>query len=111
MFYNKRHSTARWGTMALDWEQGVSYPRLVQDRINKAQKAIKDSKLGAVLAFDFDNIRYMTSTHIGEWCRDKMNRYALLPREGKPFLFDPAVPAKRISSPWMEERMEPPISN
>jgi Xaa-Pro aminopeptidase len=111
MFYNKRHATARWGTMALDWEQGVSYPRLIQDRINKAQKSIKDSKLGAVLAFDFDNIRYMTSTHIGEWCRDKMNRYALMPEEGKPFLFDPALPAKRISSPWMEERMEPPISN
>ena len=39
-----------------------------------------------------------------------MNRYAICPRQGKAFLFDPAVPAKRISSPWMEERMEIPIS-
>lgn len=111
MFYNRPHATAKWGQMAMDWEIGVPYPRLIQDRLQKAQKAIKASKLGAVLAFNFDNIRYMTGTHIGEWCRDKMNRYALCPKEGKPFLFDPAVPAKRISCPWMEDRMEPPIAN
>ncbi len=111
MFYNRSHATARWGTTALDWEAGVDIPRLIGQRLQRAQAAIKAKGLGAVLTFDFDNIRYVTSTHIGEWCRDKMNRYALCPREGKPFLFDPAVPAKRISSPWMEDRMEPPIAN
>jgi Xaa-Pro dipeptidase len=97
--------------MAKDWEAGVNYPRLIQERFQKAQASVKASGLGAVLAFNFDNIRYMTGTHIGEWCRDKLNRYAICPKQGEPFLFDPAVPAKRISSPWMEERMEPPISN
>ena len=111
MFYNKPHATAKWGTMAMDWEMGVNLQRLIQTRLQKAQAAIKASGLGAVLAFNFDNIRYITGTHIGEWCRDKMNRYALCPKEGKPFLFDPAVPAKRISCPWMEDRMEPPIAN
>lgn len=111
MFYNKPHRTAQWGTMATDWEGRVDFRRMTQDRFEKAQTSVKASGLGAVLAFDFDNIRYITGTHIGEWCRDKMNRYALCPREGKPFLFDPAIPAKRISSPWMEERMEPPIAN
>ena len=38
----------------------------------------KPRTLGAVLLFDFNNIRYVTSTHIGEWARDKMTRYALL---------------------------------
>lgn len=111
MFYNRPHATAQWGTMAKDWEAGVNFPRLVQERFQKAQNAVRESGLGAVLAFNFDNIRYITGTHIGEWCRDKMDRYALCPREGKSFLFDPAIPAKRISSPWMEERMEPPIAN
>jgi len=110
MEYNKPHATANWGTMATDWEAGVNFAKLVADRFEKAQAAVKEAGLGAFLAFNFDNIRYFTSTHIGEWCRDKMNRYALCPREGKPFLFDPAVPAKRISSPWMEDRMEIPIS-
>ena len=110
MKYNRPHATARWGTMAADWEAGVDFPRLIRDRFQKAQASIKAKGLGAVLAFNFDNIRYITGTHIGEWCRDKMNRYAICPREGGAFLFDPAVPAKRISSPWMEDRMETPIS-
>ena len=110
MQYNRPHTTAKWGTMATDWEAGVNFPRLIEERFEKAQASVKASGLGAVLAFNFDNIRYITGTHIGEWCRDKMNRYAICPREGGSFLFDPAVPAKRISSPWMEERMEIPIS-
>jgi Xaa-Pro aminopeptidase len=111
MFYNRPHATAQWGTMATDWEAGVNFQRLIQDRFRKAQESIRTSGLGAVLVFNFDNIRYITGTHIGEWCRDKMDRYALCPREGKSFLFDPAIPAKRISCPWMEDRMEPPIAN
>lgn len=110
MKYNRPHATARWGTMATDWEAGIDFPRLIQERFQKAQAAIKAKGLGAVLAFNFDNIRYITGTHIGEWGRDKMNRYAICPREGGAFLFDPAVPAKRISSPWMEDRMESAIS-
>jgi len=111
MEYNRPHATATWGTMATDWEAGVDFRRLIKERFEKAQAAVKSKGLGAVLCFNFDNIRYVTGTHIGEWCRDKMNRYALCPREGGSFLFDPAVPAKRISSPWMEDRMEPPIAN
>lgn len=110
MEYNRPHATATWGIMATDWEAGVDFSRLIQERFDKAQASVKASGLGAVLCFNFDNIRYITGTHIGEWCRDKMNRYALCPVEGGSFLFDPAVPAKRISSPWMEERMEIPIS-
>ncbi|MBW1800992.1 MAG: aminopeptidase P family protein [Deltaproteobacteria bacterium] len=110
MKYNRKHATATWGTMAKDWEAGVNFPRLIEERFQKAQASVKANGLGAVLAFNFDNIRYITGTHIGEWCRDKMNRYAICPRQGGSFLFDPAVPAKRVSSPWMEERMEIPIS-
>ena len=111
MKYNRKHATARWGTMGSDWEVGVNFQRLRTERFQKAQSTIKASGLGAVLCFNFDNIRYITGTHIGEWCRDKMNRYAICAADGAPMLFDPAVPAKRISSPWMEERMEPPIAN
>lgn len=110
MEYNRPHATATWGTMATDWEAGVDFARLIGERFQKAQNCIKANGLGAVLAFNFDNIRYLTGTHIGEWCRDKMNRYAICPRDGGAYLFDPAVPAKRVSSPWMEERMEIPLS-
>jgi Xaa-Pro dipeptidase len=96
--------------MAKDYEIGVDFQRLIRERFEKAQAAVKAAGLGAVLCFDMDNIRYVTGTTIGEAFRDFMSHYCLCPREGKPFLFDPAIPAKRISCPWMEDRMEPPIS-
>ncbi len=110
MKYNVPHARANWGTMGKDWELGVDFSRLRRERFERAQAAIKAAGLGAMLAFSFDNIRYITGTHIGEWCRDKMDRYAVCPREGGAYLFDPAPPAKRISCPWLEGRVEAPIS-
>jgi Xaa-Pro aminopeptidase len=110
MKYNRPHATASWGTMGKDWEQGVDFQRLVRERLARAQAAIRHAGLGSVLCFNFDNIRYMTGTHIGEWARDKFDRYALCPRQGPPFLWDPAPPAKRISSPWIADQVAAPIS-
>jgi Xaa-Pro aminopeptidase len=96
--------------MGKDWEQGIDFQRLIQERLARAQAAIKHAGIGAVLCFNMDNIRYVTGTHIGEWARDKFDRYALCPRQGPPFLWDPAPPAKRISSPWIADRIGSPIS-
>src|SRR5690606_11519216 len=76
---------------------------LRRDRLKRAQDAIRFAGLGAVLCFNFDNIRYLTGTHIGEWARDKGIRYCLAPADGPPKLWDPAAPAKRISSPWVAD--------
>lgn len=111
MQYNRPHATAPFGIIASDWEIGVDFARLIAERRQKAQRAMRAHGIGAMLAFDFDNIRYLTGTHIGEWCRDKMNRYALCPADDLPWLFDPAVPAKRITCPWMQDRLLPPVSN
>src|SRR5262245_39024636 len=110
MKYNRPQATASWGTMAKDWEKGIDYDRLFKERLKRAQNAIRHAGLGAVVAFNFDNIRYLTGTHIGEWARDKFMRYALCPAEGPPFLWDPAPPAKRISSPWIADNVAAPIS-
>ena len=110
MKYNSPRSTAAFGAMAKDWEQGIDYSRLSKERLARAQEAIRYAGLGAVLCFNFDNIRYVTATHIGEWARDKFFRYALCPAEGKPFLWDPAPPAKRISSPWISDNVAAPIT-
>ena len=93
-----------------DWEAGVNFPRLREERFLKAQAAVRARGLGAALCFDMDNIRYLTGTLIGNVFRDFLDHYALCPREGKPFLFDPAVPSKRITCPWLEDRMEAPIT-
>src|SRR5438045_8794890 len=74
--------------MAVDWEQRVDFPRLRTARLERARAALHASELGAVLLFDQNNIRYVTSTHIGEWARDKSARCVLLPRVGEPVLWD-----------------------
>jgi Xaa-Pro aminopeptidase len=110
MRYNRPHATATWGTMATDWEAGIDFRKLNRERADRARTAVKAAGLGCALCFTYDNIRYITGTHIGEWGRDKFDRYALCPADGEPFLWDPAPPAKRKSSPWLEDRIGSPIS-
>jgi Xaa-Pro aminopeptidase len=91
--------------MAVDWEQRVDFARLRSDRLTRAKAALEASDLGAVLLFDQNNIRYVTSTHIGEWARDKSARCVLLPRNGDPVLWDFGSAAKhhRLYAPWLPE--------
>lgn len=110
MHYTAPRSTATWGTMAKDWEAGIDYRKLHQDRLARAQAACADHGFGAFLCFNFDNIRYITSTHIGEWGRDKFDRYCLAPTDSAPFLWDPAPPAKKKASPWLGNRIDAPVS-
>ena len=101
----------RYGTMGVDFEERVNFERLRNERLAKAKAALAASELGSLVCYDFDNIRYITGTHVGEWCRNKMNRYCILPRGGEPLLFDPATPAKKISCPWIADRVFPAVGS
>src|SRR3954453_10949501 len=96
---------SRGASMAVDWEQRVNFDRLRADRLARARTALEASALGAVLLFDQNNIRYVTSTHIGEWARDKSARCVLLPRDGDPVLWDFGSAAKhhQLYAPWLPE--------
>jgi len=91
--------------MAVDWEQRVDFARLRSDRLGKAREALEASDLGALLLFDQNNIRYVTSTHIGEWARDKNARCVLLPRGGDPVVWDFGSAARhhQLYAPWLPE--------
>src|ERR1700761_1549349 len=94
---------SRGATMAVDWEQRIDFDRLRSDRTARAQAALRETDLGALLLFDPNNIRYVTSTHIGEWSRDKNARFCLLPREGAPVLWDFGSAARhhQLYAPWL----------
>jgi len=91
------------GHSAVDFEQRVDFRRLHDYRLDRARRALAGSQLGAVLCFDNNNIRYLTSTVIGEWSRDKMCRFALLTGNGEPFLWDfgSAALHHRLHAPWL----------
>src|SRR3954453_17073818 len=94
-----------YGPNAVDWEQRVDLERLREQRLARLKAELDTSDLGALLTFDFHNIRYMTSTHIGTWAMDKMIRFALLPRGADPVLWDFGAPARhpQLFPPWLDE--------
>jgi len=100
-----------YGTMGVDWDERVNYERLRRERLERAKQQLKAHNLGALLCFDFDNIRYITGTHVGEWCRNKMQRYTILPVDADPILYDPAAPAKRLNCPWIADRLLPAVGS
>ena len=77
-----------FGPNAVDWETRVDMGRLRDERLARLRASLEESDLGAVLAFDFANIRYMTSTHIGTWAVDKMIRFSLQCSGGEPIVWD-----------------------
>src|ERR1700741_1006269 len=92
------------GTMGVDFEERVEYRRMHRYRLGRAQAALEASDLGALLLFDDNNIRYVTSTKIGEWARDKLSRWVLLTRGGDPILWDfgSAAVHHKLYSPWLK---------
>ncbi len=98
-----------WGTMAVDWETRVDYDRLRNYRLGRAKEQLEKNKLGAFVCFDFNNIRYTTGVTCGEWARDKMMRYVVLPRGGEPILYESSTAgaARKLYSPWIADRVYP----
>jgi len=105
---NPRHNWGRalpaLGIMGVDFEERVDYRRLHRYRLSRARQAIANTDVGALLVFDVNNIRYLTSTKIGEWERDKLSRWALLPRNGEPILWDfgSAAVHHKLYTPWLK---------
>ena len=92
------------GSMAVDFEQRVDFSRLRDYRLSRVRSALDASPAGSLLCFDTNNIRYTTSTQIGEWARDKMTRYSLLVRGGDPMVWDfgSAAAHHRVFAPWLK---------
>src|SRR5215467_6996142 len=96
---------SRGATMAVDWEQRINFDRLRAARLGRTKAALADSDLGSLLLFDPNNLRYVTSTAIGTWERDKNIRFALVPRGGDPVLWDFGSAARhhQLYCPWLPE--------
>jgi Xaa-Pro dipeptidase len=99
-----------YGPNAVDWEQRTDLDRLRGQRLARLKETLERSELGALLTFDFHNMRYMTSTHIGTWAMDKLIRFALLPRGGEPVVWDFGSAARhhQLYNPWLDGRTDDP---
>src|ERR1700751_1361645 len=100
------------GTMVDHREQRIHFDRLRLERLQKAKDLLAKSSMGSLLCFDMNNVRYLTSTHIGTWAQDKANRFTLLPQNDEPILWDFGSAARhhQQNCPWLGERSRPGIS-
>ena len=93
------------GITQVDFEERVDFRRLHRYRLARTRGSLADSGLGAMLCFDQHNIRYISSTVIGEWARDKLIRYCLLTGNGDPWVWDFGSAARhhKLYCPWLHE--------
>jgi Xaa-Pro aminopeptidase len=93
------------GPMQVDFEERVDFRRLHTYRLARVRQALSHSGLGALLCFDQHNIRYTTSTVIGDWARDKLTRYSLLTGNGEPYVWDFGSAARhhRLHASWLRQ--------
>jgi Xaa-Pro aminopeptidase len=96
---------ATYGSTNVDWEARIDMDRLRTERLARLREHLEQSEFGALLAFDFYNIRYMTATHIGTWGIDKMVRFALLMRGADPIVWDFGSAARhhQLYNPWLTD--------
>jgi Xaa-Pro aminopeptidase len=99
-------SIKHFGSMAVDWEQRIDFDRLRRERLARAKSMLQESEMGALLCFDMNNVRYLTATHIGTWAQDKISRFALLPQNDEPILWDFGSAARhhQQNCPWLGDR-------
>ena len=96
-----------------DWQDRVNFDRLRKERLARAKEQMKIHNLGALVVYDGANVRYLTSSFQGNWKYNIFIRYAVLPRDGEPILFETAgsdLECAKIDLPWMEGRIRPAIT-
>ena len=108
--YDPANPDHRWnrplqapGRMQVDFEERVDFRRLHEYRLARTRNALAKSGLGALLVFDQPNIRYISSTVIGELARDKLTRWTLLTGNGEPYVWDFGSAARhhKLYAPWL----------
>jgi Xaa-Pro aminopeptidase len=89
-----------------DWQQRVDFERLRKDRLDRVRQQMDANDLGALLLFAGANIRYVTGSYQGNWKYNINIRYAVVPRNGDPVLFETAgsdLQCAKIDLPWQNQ--------
>ena len=95
-----------FSTTGTDWQARVDFNRLRADRLQRARDQLVEHDLDALILFVGENVRYVTSVFQGNWKNNIFIRYAILPREGDPLLFETVGSDKvcaEIDAPWLKE--------
>jgi len=93
-----------------DWQMRIDFDRMRKERLQRALDKMEEFDIDALVVFAGENIRYLTAVYQGNWKYNIAIRYAVLPRGGKPVLFETAgsdLQCAKIDAPWLEGRIRP----
>ncbi len=102
-----------YSTTSTDWQLRVDFERMRRERLARAKAQLEEKDLGAVILFTGENVRYVTGSFQGNWKHNIFIRYAVLPRDGEPVLFETVgsdMECARIDLPWMDGRIRPAMT-
>ncbi|MDY6913102.1 MAG: Xaa-Pro peptidase family protein [Planctomycetota bacterium] len=100
-------------TTSTDWQERVNFDRLRNNRLHRALEKMQEHDMDALILFVGENVRYVTGVFQGNWKNNIFIRYAVLPRGGKPVLFETAgsdMECAKIDAPWLDGRIRPAIT-
>lgn len=102
--YSGKPRYNKWGQFAKDYEEGINFDRLRRERLQKAQDALVNHNLGAMVAMRVENTRYITGFK-GLPIAATVLRYVVLPRGGEPVIFELGGDYGRLkeSVTWIKE--------
>jgi Xaa-Pro aminopeptidase len=95
---------ASFGTVGMDWQERINWPRMRAWRLTRAREAMRRHGLGAMLVMYDENVRYITSTLTPGWNRLKPGlRYAVLVEGREPILYEQGDIGIHVKhhSPWL----------
>ena len=97
------------GIMAVDYEERVNFDRMRKERVAKIKAEMAKTDFGSLLLFSSSNKRYATATCATSPDCDNNGRYAIIPRNGEPYIFGfgSEVAAAKLNCPWIADRAYP----
>ena len=97
------------GMMQVDYEQRIDFDRMREYRESRISRYMDESDIDCLVLFETGNKRYSTSTAVASPEVDNMGRYAIVPRQGKPYIFGfgSEVAAEKLRCPWIADRAYP----
>ncbi len=94
-----------YSTTGTDWQERVNFERLRTERLAKLREQMKVHDLGALILFVGENVRYATGVWQGNWKNNIFIRYAVVPRDGDPVLFETVgsdLVCAEMDAPWLK---------
>lgn len=96
-----------YGTQVADWEERINVDRMREYRIKRTKEQLVKHNVGAILAINEWNMRYITGTWVPSWTTPSSGlRYAMMPATAKaPILYEQGDIGyhTRNIAPWLDK--------